>query len=290
MDPEVWSAGSLPGGERQVGSSSRGWRIDEARKGSVRTEDLVRMGCQDEEGSRTPRAFAGELKLLEAVGKVQGSSQGWLVGNRHGWMGLAPIRACTHSVEGTEAHHGGQRGSRQQPALLCRSTSRQTAVLLRDVRGVRVARGALDGPWNRELRQDGVELICVGEKSDEVVRRHGARRSELMYVSRQTVGVVEELRCDGVVNCGVADAMPIRKAQCRRQRCDPTNPMTRKNFGYHWRRASIQMGSWRSGALLLCRLAPCPILNYGCGLWTAWNGFVNASALNQTELRAAKRG
>jgi hypothetical protein len=147
------------------------------------------------------------------------------VGNRHGWMGLAPIRACTHS------------------ALLCRSTSRQTAVLPRDVRGVRGARGALDGPWNRELRQDGVELICVGEKNDEVVRRRGVRRIGLMYVSHQTVEEVEELRCGGVVNCGVADATPIRKAQCRRQICDPTNPKTRKNFDYHWRRASIQMGS-----------------------------------------------
>lgn len=170
-------------------------------------EDLVRMGCQDEEDSQTPQAFAGELELREAAGKARGSSQGWLVGNRHGWMGLAPIRACTHSVEGTEAHHGGQRGSRQQPALLCRSTSRRTAVLPRDVRGVRGARGALDGLWNREFRRGGVELICVGVMSDEVVRRRGVRRSELMCVSRQMVEEVEELRCDGVVSCGVADAI-----------------------------------------------------------------------------------
>jgi len=75
MGPEVWSAGSLPGDEHQVGSSFRGRRIDGARKGSV-TEGLVRMGCQDEEGRRTHQAFADELRLREAVGKVRGSSQG----------------------------------------------------------------------------------------------------------------------------------------------------------------------------------------------------------------------
>jgi len=75
MDPEVWFAGSLLGDEHQVGSSFRGWRIDEARKDSV-MEDLVRMGCQDEAGRGTHQAFADELRLRVAVGKVRGSFQG----------------------------------------------------------------------------------------------------------------------------------------------------------------------------------------------------------------------
>lgn len=76
MDPEVWLAGSLPGGEHQAGSSFRGWRIDEARKDSVMMEDLVRMGCRGGEDSRTPRALPGGLRLQGAVGKARGSSQG----------------------------------------------------------------------------------------------------------------------------------------------------------------------------------------------------------------------
>ena len=76
MDLEVWLAGSLPGGEHQIGSSFRDWRIDEARKGSVMTKDLVRKGCRGVEGSRTPRALLGGLRLQEAVGKIRESSQG----------------------------------------------------------------------------------------------------------------------------------------------------------------------------------------------------------------------
>lgn len=187
------------------------------------------------------------------------------MGNRHGWVGLAPIRVCTHSVEGTEGHHGGQRGSRQQPALRCRSTSRQTAVLTRDVRGVRGApgvrevRGALYGPWNRELRQVGVGPICVGVNGD-VVPPRDVGRSETTHVSHRTVEVVEELRCDGDVSCDAEGAMLIRMEQCRRRTGDPTK--SRRNCRWMW--ASIQMGFWKSGALLHGRLAPCPILNCGC--------------------------
>lgn len=189
------------------------------------------------------------------------------MGNRHGWVGLAPIRVCTHSVEGTEDHHGGQRGSRQQPALRCRSTSRQTAVLIRggrgvrDVRGAHGARGALDGPWNRELRQEGVEPICVGVNGGVDPRLDG-ERSETMFVSRQTVEVVEELQCDGVVSRDSGGAMLIQTEQCRRQTGDPTR--SRKNCRWTW--ASRQTGFWMSGALLHGRLAPCPILNCGCCL------------------------
>jgi hypothetical protein len=75
MDPEVCFAGSLPGDEHQVGSSFRGWRIDGARKDSE-MEDLVQTGYQDEEGRRTHQAFADELKLRVAAGKVRESSQG----------------------------------------------------------------------------------------------------------------------------------------------------------------------------------------------------------------------
>ena len=187
------------------------------------------------------------------------------MGNRHGLVvELAPIRVCTHSVGGTEGHHGGQRGSRQQPALRCRSTSRRTAVLIRDVRGVRDARGArgvrgaLDGLWNRELRQAGVEPIGVGV--NDVVPRRDVGRSETIYVSRQKVEVVEGLRCDGAVSRDSWDAMRTQMEQCRRQTGDPTK--SRKNCRWMW--ASIQMGFWKSGALLHGRLAPCPILNYGC--------------------------
>ena len=189
------------------------------------------------------------------------------MGNRHGWVGLAPIRVCTHSVEGTEGHHGGQRGSRQQPALRCRSTSRQTAVLIRGGRGVRDARGvhgardALGGPWNRELRQVGVEQICVGVTGD-VDLRLDVRRSETMYVSRQTAEAVEELRCDGVVSRDSGGVMLIQTEQCRRQTGDPTK--SRKSCRWTW--ASIRMGFLKSGALLHGRLAPCPILNCGCCL------------------------
>ena len=76
MDPEVWLAGSLLGGEHQAGSSFRDWRIDEARKDSVMMEDLVRKGCRGVEGSRTPLALPGGLRLREVVGKIRESSQG----------------------------------------------------------------------------------------------------------------------------------------------------------------------------------------------------------------------
>jgi hypothetical protein len=36
----------------------------------------VRMGCRDEEGRRTHQAFADELRLRAAAGKVRESSQG----------------------------------------------------------------------------------------------------------------------------------------------------------------------------------------------------------------------
>jgi len=74
MGPEVWLAGSLPGGEHQAGSSFQGWRIDEARKGSAR-ERPEQTGCRDEEGIQTRRASPGGLTLQEAVGKARGSSQ-----------------------------------------------------------------------------------------------------------------------------------------------------------------------------------------------------------------------
>ena len=55
-------------------------------------EDLVQMDYQDAEDSRMHRVLTGELELREAVGKVRWESlQGWLVGIRHGWMGLGPI-------------------------------------------------------------------------------------------------------------------------------------------------------------------------------------------------------
>ena len=186
------------------------------------------------------------------------------MGNRHGLVGLAPDRVCTRSEEGTEGHHGGQRGSHQQPALRCRSTSRQTAVLIRDDRGVcdapgvRVVRGALDGPWNRELRQAGVEPICAGVNG--VVPRRDVGRSETKHVSHRTVEVVEALRCGGVASCDAGGVMRIQMEQCRRRKGDPTK--SRKNCRWMW--ASIQMGSWKSGALLHGRLSPCPILNCGC--------------------------
>lgn len=186
------------------------------------------------------------------------------MGNRHGLVGLAPIRVCTHSVGETEGHHGGQRGSRQQPALRCRSTSRQTAVLIRVDRGVRDApdargaRGALDGPWNRELRQAGVEPIYVDV--NDVDPRRDVGRSETIHVSHRTVEVVEELRCGGVVSCDAWDAMRIQMEQCRRRTGDPTK--SRKNCRWMWE--SIQTGFWKSGALLHGRFAPCPILNCGC--------------------------
>ena len=189
------------------------------------------------------------------------------MGNRHGWVELAPLRVCTHSEEGTEGHHGAQRGSRQQPALRCRSTSRQTAVLIRcdrgvrDARGGRGVRGALGGPLNRELRQVGVEpTICVGARNDEVALRRGVGCSETIFVSQQVGEVVEAPQCYGVVSRDYEDAMLIQMEQCRRQTGDPTK--SRKNC--HWRWASIQMGFWMSGALLHGRLAPCPILNCGC--------------------------
>jgi len=181
------------------------------------------------------------------------------VGNRHGQEGLAPTRVCTHSAEGTEAHHGGRKGSRQQPALRCRSTNRQTAVSLRDargIRGVRGARGVLDGLWNREPRRAAVELICAGVMNDEEALRRDVGRSETTSVSRQAVEVVEGLQCCDVVSCGAGDAMRIQMAQCRRR--------TRSRTNYRWTWASIRMGFWMSGELLLDRLAPCPILNYGC--------------------------
>jgi hypothetical protein len=152
----------------------------------------------------------------------------------------------------------------------------------------------------------------------------------MTYVAHQTVEVVEELRFDGVVNCVAADAILIRMAQSRRQIGGPTIPRSRKNFDYRCTWARIQTGFWRS-ALPVDKLAPCPILNYGCELCcsnvsdvfvcgiqaaktvpraidgngsigqvfingekrrltTAWNGLVNAGALNRTRLRAAKRG
>ena len=76
MDPEVWLAGSLLGGEHQAGNSFRGWRIGEVRKDSVTMGDPVQMGCRGVEDSQTPRALLGELRLREAVGKAQESSQG----------------------------------------------------------------------------------------------------------------------------------------------------------------------------------------------------------------------
>ena len=75
MDPEAWFAGSSLGDEHQVGNSFPGWRIDAARKDSV-MEDLVRMGCQVEEGRQMHQALTDELRLREAVGKVRESSQG----------------------------------------------------------------------------------------------------------------------------------------------------------------------------------------------------------------------
>ena len=165
-------------------------------------------------------------------------------------------------MEGTAGHHGGRKGSRQ-PALRCRSTSRQTAVLLRGARGVRDAREALDGPWDREFQDAGVELICVGANDDETIPPHGVGRSETTYVARLTVEVVEELRFDGVVNCVAADAILIQMAQSRRQIGGPTTLRSQKNFDYRCTWARIQTGFWRS-ALPVGRLAPCPILNYGC--------------------------
>lgn len=175
-------------------------------------------------------------------------------------MEWAPIRVCTHSAEGTEGHHGGRRGSRQQPGLRWRSTSRQTAVLYRDVRGVRDARGALDDPGSCGPRESGGELICVGVNDDGMVRQ----RSELMYVSHRQAEAVQELRCDGVVNRGDVeeDARLIRLGRCRRRIGIgvSTIPKSRRNCDSRWTWANIQMGFERS-VLFLGRLAPCPILN-----------------------------
>lgn len=70
--------------------------------------------------------------------------------------------------------------SRQQPALRCHSTNRQTAVFL--VRGARGALGALGVHENREPRGIGDDLICAGENDDETVPRLD-KLDEKLYVS-----------------------------------------------------------------------------------------------------------
>lgn len=81
-DLEASGGGSFVGVENQVGSSFRGWRIDEERMGSV--AEAPQMGCCPVAGIR--RAREADVLELPEEGTVRGSPdrRAYLVGNRHG--------------------------------------------------------------------------------------------------------------------------------------------------------------------------------------------------------------
>ena len=124
-------------------------------------------------------------------------------------------------LEGTaQAHHGGRKDIRQ-PDLRCRSTNRQTAVVL-----LRGARGVLGGRASREPRETGDDSICVGESGGEALRR-GAVRNEKRDVLLGLVEVGEVPPCDGVAISGVAAGVKlIQMARYRRRPIDVSTLMS----------------------------------------------------------------